>query len=192
MQDERAAAPLSPATTPRGLAAKRDYVRSLEQRRDEEALAGLVECLADESGYLRELAEGALLRWGEPSGPALVPLLRRGLWFSRASAARALGRLGYAPAAGPLLELAGDPIESVSGEALAALIELARRGGLPRVAAELHRLAPESRRARLARLSAMDPGLAEPLARLLGEAERASEPERLHVPGLGAGTAVHG
>src|SRR5262245_36690207 len=129
MPNDQPAAPRIPdATTPRGLAAKRDYVRSLERRRDEEALAGLVECLSDESGYLRELALGALERWGEPCGPALVTLLRRGLWFSRASAARALGRLGYVPATGPLLALVGDPIELVGDEAVAALVEIARRG----------------------------------------------------------------
>ena len=76
------------AMSARGLAGKRDYVRSLEQRRDEEALSLLVECLCDESWYLRELAENALLRLGMHAGEALLPLLEQGLWFSRVSAAR--------------------------------------------------------------------------------------------------------
>src|SRR5262249_22316793 len=149
----------------------------LERRRDEEALTRLVECLSDESGYLRELAEAALIRWGESGGAALVPLLRRGLWFSRASAARALGRLGYAPAAGPLLELAGDPIESVVDEAYAALSALARRGGSVRIAWELHRLAPERGRVLLARLRVRDRELAERLEWLLQARHLMAEPD---------------
>ena len=39
---------VSDAMSSRGLAGKRDYVRSLEQRRDDEALSLLVECLCDE------------------------------------------------------------------------------------------------------------------------------------------------
>lgn len=73
------------AMSARGLAGKRDYVRSLEQRRDEEAMSLLVECLCDESWYLRELAETALLRLGDHAGETLLPLLEQGLWFSRVS-----------------------------------------------------------------------------------------------------------
>jgi len=58
----------------RGLTAKREYVRGLEQRRDPEAISLLVECLCDESWYLRELAESALLRLGERAGETLLPL----------------------------------------------------------------------------------------------------------------------
>ena len=63
------------ALNPRGLAGKREYVRSLEQRRDEEALSLLVECLCDESWFLRDLAEESLLRLGEKGAPILLPLL---------------------------------------------------------------------------------------------------------------------
>src|SRR6187399_1716763 len=96
------------ALNARGLAGKRDYVRSLEQRRDPEAMSLLVECLCDESWYLRELAENALLRLGDRAGETLAPLLAQGLWFSRASSARVLGRLGYAPAVPVLLHLLED------------------------------------------------------------------------------------
>jgi HEAT repeat protein len=158
---------VSDATSSRGLAGKRDYVRSLEQRRDEAALGLLVECLCEESGYLRELAEGALLRIGERSAPALLPLMGQGLWFSRISAARVLGSMGYGPAAGPLLKLTGDSVETVVREAYVALAALGQRGGSARIAWELHRLAPEPRRQRLARLGSADPECAERLERLL-------------------------
>ena len=81
----------------RGLGAKRDYVRGLEQRGDAEALSLLVECLCDDSWYLRDLAEEAFLRMAERGAPVLLPLLDQGLWFTRTSSARVLGRLGFAP-----------------------------------------------------------------------------------------------
>jgi HEAT repeat protein len=168
MADDRSGAErVTNATSSRGLAGKRDYVRSLEQRRDEAALGLLVECLCDESGYLRELAEAALLRIGERSGPALLPLLGQGLWFSRTSAARVLGSIGYAPAAGPLLQLTGDSVGAVVREAVAALVAIGQRGGSARVAWELHRLPLAERDRRLARLLEADRDLGERLARLL-------------------------
>ncbi|MEQ1834681.1 MAG: hypothetical protein ABL977_16670 [Candidatus Eisenbacteria bacterium] len=154
------------ATSTRGLAGKRDYVRSLEQRRDEEALSLLVECLCDESWYLRELAEAALLRIGERAGPALLPLLEQGLWFSRASSARVLGRMGFAPAAAALVRLTHDGVETVVRDAAIALSDLARRGGLARVAWELQQVAPEVRQSRLVLFAAVDRPFAERLERL--------------------------
>lgn len=155
------------AMSARGLAGKRDYVRSLEQRRDEEAMSLLVECLCDESWYLRELAESALLRLGDRAGETLLPLLEQGLWFSRASSARVLGRLGYTPAAAGLLRLLDDANATVVQAAGAALCELAHRGGSARVAWELHRLAPEVRHLRLATVGALDRSLRERLERML-------------------------
>ena len=165
--DKPGAGDVSDAMSSRGLAGKRDYVRTLEQRRDDESVSLLVQCLCDESGYLRELAEEALLRIGERSGPALLPLLGQGLWCSRTSAARVLGRMGYAPAAGPLLRLTEDSVETVVREAYASLHVLGQRGATVRVAWELHRLAPEQRQARLARLLLTDRRFAARLQRLM-------------------------
>lgn len=155
------------AMNARGLAGKRDYVRSLEQRRDEEAMSLLVECLCDESWYLRELAENALLRLGDRAGEALLPLLDQGLWFSRSSSARVLGRLGYAPASAGLLRLLDDANATVAQSAGAAVRELAHRGCSARIAWELSRLAPEQRHLRLERFAALDRTLHERLERLL-------------------------
>jgi HEAT repeat protein len=161
------------ALSSRGLAGKRDYVRSLEQRRDEQALTLLVECLSDESGYLRELAEAALTkleeRGGKPdaAGALLLPLLKQGLWYARASAARALGGMAWAPAAGPLLEMCEDRVDSAVREAAAALSAIGAHGGAARIAWELHRRPPERRAAPLARLRARDAALADRVQRLL-------------------------
>lgn len=167
MSDERAGAGrISESMSMRGLAGKRDYVRSLENRRDEESLSLLVGCLGDESWYLRELAESALLKIGERCGPGLLPLLGQGLWFSRSSAARVLGRIAYVPAAGPLLKLTFDRVETVVVDAYAALILLASQGGSARVAWELLQLVPERRSERLARLMKLDRALGDRLVRL--------------------------
>jgi len=155
------------AMNARGLAGKRDYVRSLEQRRDDEAMSLLVECLCDESWYLRDLAEHALLRLGDRAGETLLPILEQGLWFSRSSAARVLGRLGYRPAAAGLLRLATDMNATVAQAAGAALVELAHRGGSVRIAWELHRDSPERRRELLDRMGALDRPLLERLERML-------------------------
>lgn len=165
----------------RGLAGKRDYVRSLENRRDEEALSLLIECLCDESWYLRELAEEALFHMGERSGAALVPLLDQGLWFSRASAARVLGRIGHRSAMGPLVRLTEDPVETVRQQAYATLATLAAQGGRVRLAWELQQLPTERRAERLERLARVDRVLAERVRVLLDrdELRNASDPEGL-------------
>ncbi|MEO5989175.1 MAG: hypothetical protein ABIU54_06565 [Candidatus Eisenbacteria bacterium] len=155
------------AMNARGLAGKRDYVRSLEHRRDEEAMSLLVECLCDESWYLRELAESALLRLGDRAGETLLPLLEQGLWFSRVSASRVLGRLGYRPAAAGLLRLLDDSVETVAHAAQASLADLAHRGGSVRIAWELHRREPEVRPVLVTRLAALDRPFGERLDRMM-------------------------
>ena len=172
------------ALSVRGLAGKRDYVRSLEQRTDEQSLALLVECLSDESGYLRQLAEGALAKLGErggqteaAAGALLLPVLRQGLWYARASAARALGGLAHTPAAGALLGLCDDRVDSVAREAAAALSAIGAHGGTARIAWELHRLPPERRASRLETLRAHDAALAARVERLLTAEKLMTHPD---------------
>lgn len=155
------------AINARGLTAKREYVRGLEQRRDAEAVSLLVECLCDESSYLRELAEEAFLRLGEPQALALVPLLGQGLWYTRASAARVLGRMGFRPAVPGLLALADDTNQAVRAAACDALVTLAHAGGSARLAHALHRLPPDPRRRRMEELARHDRPLGERLERLM-------------------------
>lgn len=165
----------------RGLTAKREYVRGLEQRHDDEALSLLVECLCDESWYLRDLAEEAFLRLGDEGARVLLPLLEQGLWFTRSSGARVLGRMGYRPAVPVLLRMAEDSNATVAQSAHEALAEIARRGGASRVAHALHRLAPEVRRQRLDELQRLDRAAAERVERLMRKEELMSleNPETL-------------
>ena len=151
----------------RGLTAKREYVRGLEQRRDREALSLLVECLCDESWYLRELAEEAFLRLGDEHASALIPLLDQGLWFTRTSAARVLGRLGHRPAVPGLLRLAEDENETVRRAAIEAMVMLAHQRGAVRVAHALHRLPAETRAGHLDAMRLRDRVVAEQLERLM-------------------------
>ncbi len=151
----------------RSLAAKREYVRGLEQRRDTEAMSLLVECLCDESWYLRQLAEQAFLNVGSEGAPMLLPLLEEGLWFTRTSAAGILGKLGYPPAVPGLLRLTEDKNRTVAEAACEALLAVGRSSGAVRIAHVLHRVPPDARRRRLDDLTARDAALAERIQRLM-------------------------
>jgi HEAT repeat protein len=155
------------ALNTRSLAAKREYVRGLEKRRDTEAMSLLVECLCDESWYLRQLAEQAFLNLGSEGAPLLLPLLEQGLWFTRTSAAGILGKLGYAPAVPGLLRLFEDENRTVTEAEREALLAVGRSSGAVRIAHVLHRLPPDARRHRLDDLAARDADLAERIQRLM-------------------------
>lgn len=162
----------------RGLTAKREYVRGLEQRRDPEALSLLVECLCDESGYLRDLAEQVFLKIGDEAAPVLLPWLEQGLWYTRTSAAGVLGRLGHPGAVPGLLRLAEDPNRTVRETATAALVAIGRKRGAARIAWELHRLPPDARQRRLDEVTGRDRALAERLLRLMNSEELMSHADR--------------
>ena len=168
----------------RGLTAKREYVRGLEQRRDAEAISLLVECLCDESTFLRELAEQAFLRMGEEQAAPLVPMLAGGLWYTRLSAARLLGRLGYRPAVPALLALCDDPNGTVATAARDAVVAVARLRGSSRLAHALVRMAPEKKRLRLAEIAERDRVLVKTLERLMTDADlmAADHPDALVDP----------
>lgn len=159
------------ALNSRGLTGKREYVRSLEQRADHEALSLLIECLCDESWYLRDQAEQALLRIGPDAADVLLPLLEQGLWFTRTSAAQVLGRFGYRPAVPGLLRLAEDANETVAGAARVALVAIGRAGGSIRLAQSLHGLPPDTRRRRFDEIAAEDRHLGERIARMMRNEE---------------------
>jgi HEAT repeat protein len=161
--------------------AKREYVLGLEQRADAEALSLLVECLCDESWYLRELAEGAFLRLGSPHVEVLLPLLEDGLWYTRTSVARIVGRLGERRGVPALLRLCSDPNETVVEQAQEALVEIGRSKGSFRLAHALHGLPPDGRRARMTELARRDRALAERLQRMMDNDElmAAADPESM-------------
>jgi HEAT repeat protein len=155
------------ALNSRGLTGKREYVRNLEQRADPEALSLLIECLCDESWYLRDQAEGALSRIGPRVSDILLPLLEQGLWFTRTSAARVLGGFGHRPAVPGLPRLAEDANETVADAARDALVAIGRAGGAIRIALALHGLPPDLRHRRFDELAALDRHLGERVARMM-------------------------
>jgi HEAT repeat protein len=155
------------ALNTRSLAAKREYVRGLAQRRDTEAMSLLVECLCDESWYLRQLAEQAFLNLGSEGAALLLPLLEEGLWFTRTSAAGILGKLGYPPAVPGLLRLTEDKNRTVAEAAREALLAVGRSSGAVRIAHVLHRLPPATRSRRLDEFAARDAALVERIQRLM-------------------------
>jgi len=159
------------ALNSRGLTGKREYVRGLEQRADAEALSLLIECLCDESWYLRDQAEQALLRLGPDTAGVLLPMLEQGLWFTRTSAARVLGRFGHRPAVPGLLRLAEDANETVAAAARDAMVAIGRSGGAIRLAQSLHGLPPDSRKRRFDDIAAVDRHLGERLTRMMENAE---------------------
>lgn len=155
------------ALNTRGLAAKRESVRELELRADDEAIGQLADCLRDESWYLRDLAETALVRLGRRSSRAVLPLLRQGLWYTRASAARIFGKTGDGDAVAPLFELTGDANDTVGAAALDALLAIGHHRGAIRLAHALHRMPPDARAARLQEIQRRDGSLGERLRRFL-------------------------
>lgn len=155
------------ALNTRGLAAKREAVRDLELSADEGSITRLVDCLRDESWYLRDLAEAALIRLGHRASRALMPLLNQGLWFSRASAARIFGKIGDGDAVPALFELTRDSNHTVGAAALEALLAIGHQRGAIRLAHTLHRMPPDSRASRLDEIQSRDPSLGERLRRFL-------------------------
>ena len=159
------------AMNTRGFAAKREYVRDLELKGDHDAVQRLVECLRDESSYLRDLSEQALGRLGRRAADALMPLLRQGLWYTRAGAARILGRTGFGDAVPVLFDMTRDANHSVGAAAMEALLEIGRQRGAIRLAHALHRMPPDERQLGMDQILSRDPVLGERLRRLMRNEE---------------------
>lgn len=155
----------------RGLATKREYVRDLRLRGDPQALSLLVECLCDESWYTRDLAERAFLTLDPPRGDLLLPLLDQGLWYTRTTVARILGRLAYRPAVPALLVLVDDANAPVGDAAREALVAIGTHDGSLRIAHALHRAAPDLRQRRLREIGEADHALRERLERMMRSEE---------------------
>jgi hypothetical protein len=112
----------------RNFQGRKALVEELRRERSERAVASLIELLADESWTLRELAVEALAESPELAAPRLHALLRAGLWYTRAAAARGLGLIAHAPALPDLLSMIGDSNQTIAQEVATALLQMARRG----------------------------------------------------------------
>jgi len=161
----------------RGLAAKREYVRDLVARGDPQAIASLAECLCDESWYMRELAEQAFLELGEAGAPALLPLLEQGLWFTRTSVARTLGRMADRAAVPALFRLTEDSNSTVAEAARDALVEIGLHGGAVQLARVLSNFPPGTRQHRLAEIGSRDRWLSERIERMMRNEDLMANPD---------------
>jgi HEAT repeat protein len=176
----------------RSLEGKREYVASLEARADEQALSLLVECLCDESGYLRDLAERALVRMGDRAADVLLPHLTQGLWFTRVSVAKVLGELAYRDALPGLVEMAGDANRAVAEAALASAARIASQGHVVSMARALFR-GPSERTGDFLRVAdGRQAGLASQIQRALADRElmTAEDHEVLSDAGVSASEGV--
>ncbi len=170
-EEKHATARVLDALQMKGFDGKRDYVASLEARADEQAVSLLVECLCDESSFLRDLAEKALVRMGAEHARPLRPLLTQGLWYTRASVARVLGAVGAREALPELVALLADPNRAIAEAAGDAIVQIAKSGSLVSVARAVHGASETVRRVLLRRAETISPGLGPQLERLLADRE---------------------
>jgi HEAT repeat protein len=170
------------------VASRRSLVSELARRRTEPATRALVRLLESDSWHLRELAMNALPEVGALARPFLAPLLVSGLWYTRAAAARGVGKIGEAEFLPRLVEMLRDGNHTIEDAALASIADLVRLGH----ARETARLfwsqgAPHSEDF-TRRLLAAHPGPGGQVAELL--AAPASFLEAVPLAGEGDGDAI--
>jgi HEAT repeat protein len=112
----------------RNLEGKRALIADLRRRQTEKSVELLVDLLEDESWYLRELAVEALADAGEAAIPRIYAILESGLWYSRAAAARAIGRIGHVESLGKLVEMLDEANSTVRDAALASVADMVVAG----------------------------------------------------------------
>jgi HEAT repeat protein len=125
--------------------------------------------LSVEQWSLRERVAEALARMGPVAFAPLLRQLREGLWYARAAAAKALGRMDEPRALRPLLEGVWDQNRTVSEECLHSLVQACRRGRALAVAKIVHSRGPVARGEFLDKLRELQPDAAERLERILSE-----------------------
>jgi len=166
----------------RNLEGKKALIADLRSRKTDKAVGILIGVLRDDSWYLRELAVEALAEAGEIAVPRLSELLDGGLWYTRAAAARTLGKMGYYEASPRLVQLLDDPNQTVQGASLASLADFVRLGRGIQVAREFYAAGPR-RCEELRRLFlAVHPEPAELVSTLLedpGKLTRPAQPDEV-------------
>jgi len=88
----------------------------------------LIKTLEDKSWCMREKAAHKLAEYGTRVSSRLIRLLKKGYWYTRASACLALGEIGDLQATEPIIAiLVGDENPTVQKEASNALLKVARK-----------------------------------------------------------------
>jgi HEAT repeat protein len=116
----------------RKLENKVELVKELRGANSEKALPLLLELLCDASWHVRELAADALAERGSEVVPSLCAVSKQALWYTRAAAAKTLGRIADSIALEALARQLLDENPNVRravAESLAQVVE--RKGAGP-------------------------------------------------------------
>jgi len=152
---------------------KAAWIRELARDSSDESLETLLSVLEQESWFLRDQAARALATLGERVVGPLIEYLGSGLWYTRASAASVLGRMGLPVAAEPLTGLLSDANRTVRDAAWDALVRLADNEFGAHAAAEAFLALPErARRFALDGILARSPEAGERIVRSMEDLER--------------------
>ncbi len=121
----------------KNLSGKKELIEDLKKRKGQRSVLILAELLQDESWYLREQAVQALPEMGDEARGPVMKLLENGLWYTRAAAAKVLGKIGGPEAVDSLLDCLVDSNMTVQGAAAAALVDIAKSSSVEALASSL-------------------------------------------------------
>jgi HEAT repeat protein len=155
--------PLTSDPRLRTLEGKLQLVAELRGGRTEKSAALLLELLCDQSWHVRERAVDALVERGLEVVGALMALLAEGLWYTRACAAAALGRIGAPEGLAVLAAHVEDDNPTVRAAVSGALRALVARHGARPVREALEQAGVDLDAAGLARLGAAERDLVREL-----------------------------
>lgn len=125
----RRPAPVGPDVRLRTLEGKLVLIAELRTAPPERAVSLLLELLCDQSWHVRERAVEALATHGQEVVEPIKTLLAEGLWYTRACAADALGRIGAVEGLELLAGQLGDDNVTVRRAVSGALAKMAARHG---------------------------------------------------------------
>lgn len=145
----------------------RQYIDQLRAASAEEAIPRLVDMLGDESWYLRERAGEALAAYGLAAEPALLELVKGGLWYTRAAALRVLGKIAAPSALPVVIASLEDANRAIAEEAARSILNYCRRGKAVAAAKLLHGRGVTFRERALALMRRLDPDAVLRLKRLI-------------------------
>ncbi len=161
----------------KNLEGKKLFIEELRDQKTPKSVSLLLEILCDESWYLRDLAIGALVESGEIARGPLRNVFRSGLWYTRAAAGIALGRLGDKPSAPGILALLDEPNRTVREAAAKAALRLSENGGSEALVRALAELSYDRAAERLSTLRRIHPDLADALETRLEDMRKSPSPD---------------
>jgi HEAT repeat protein len=107
---------------------KLKIIEKLDGVNEKESIKILIKTLEDQSWVMREKAAYKLAEYGPRVSARLTRLLKKGYWYTRASACLALGEIGDMQTVESIIEvLLEDENPTVQKEASSALVKLARK-----------------------------------------------------------------